>query len=60
MSDQERPGSDGPPEDHERPPKSRGEDEVEQAEKEDPDAPALGAVDDGEQVPDPPEPQEPG
>lgn len=33
--------------------------EVDQARRQDPDAPALGAVDDGDEVTDPPEPHEP-
>jgi len=35
-------------------------DELEEAERQDPDAPALGAVDGGTELSDPPEPQEPG
>jgi hypothetical protein len=35
-------------------------DQTDEARRQDPDAPGLGAVDGGEELPDLPEPQEPG
>jgi hypothetical protein len=54
------PGRDAKPADEKPADESESPSEVDQAKRQDPDAPALGSVDDGDEVTDPPEPQEPG